>query len=189
MENEQFIRGMWEYFTLKRAEAKKILEDASRERQEGIQGQWQQESPFREVLEQVRRNVDIGCDAQMMRKGCIALRDGSWEEFKEGCREKEKSSEWTLEKIREAYEKVAREDIGRWGIVQEISRKSTDSLRRIIAPVGGRGGVTLSFFCPHCNSFPLEDYIWWVSTGHEDSNNRKKRHCSWRCAVCRGKYD
>ena len=29
-----------------------IQEDASREKQEGIQGQWQQESPFREVLEQ-----------------------------------------------------------------------------------------------------------------------------------------
>ena len=35
-----------------------ILEDASREKQEGIQGQWQQESPFREILEQARRNED-----------------------------------------------------------------------------------------------------------------------------------
>ena len=79
------------------AEAKKILEDAARERQEGIQGQRQQDSPFREILEQVRGNADMGCGPQMMRKGCIALRDGSWEEFKEGCREKENSSEWTLE--------------------------------------------------------------------------------------------
>ena len=85
MVNEQFSRGMWEYFTLK-AEVKKILENASRERHEGIQGQWQQESPFREVLEQVRGNVDLGCGAQMVRTGSIAMRDGSWEEFKEGCR-------------------------------------------------------------------------------------------------------
>ena len=35
--NEQFRRGMWEYFTLKRAEARKILANAA---QEGIQGQW-----------------------------------------------------------------------------------------------------------------------------------------------------
>ena len=55
--NEQFISGMWEYFTLKGAEAKKILEDAAREWQEGVKGQWQQESPFREVLEQIRGNV------------------------------------------------------------------------------------------------------------------------------------
>ena len=55
MGNEQLIRGMWEYFTLERAEVRKILADASREKQEGIQGQRQQESPFREVLEQVKQ--------------------------------------------------------------------------------------------------------------------------------------
>ena len=32
MGNEQFVRGMWEYLTLERAEVKKILEDASREK-------------------------------------------------------------------------------------------------------------------------------------------------------------
>ena len=79
-----------------------------------------------------------------MWKGCIAIREGSWEEFKEGFREKENSSEWTLQKIREANEKVAREEVGRLGLVQEILRKSTDFSRRIIAPVGGRGGVSLS---------------------------------------------
>ena len=70
--NEQFIRGRRECFTLRRAEAKNILEDATRERQEGIQGQWQQESPFREILEHVRGNVDMGCGLQMMRKGFFA---------------------------------------------------------------------------------------------------------------------
>ena len=51
MGNEQFTRGMWEYYIRKRVEAKKIRDDAAREKQEGIQGQWQQESPFREILE------------------------------------------------------------------------------------------------------------------------------------------
>ena len=27
-------------------------------------------------------------------------------------------------------------------------------------------GVTLPYVCPHCHRFPLEDYIWWVSSGH-----------------------
>ena len=58
--NEQFICGMWEYFTLKRAEANKILDDAARERQEGIQGQWQQESLFREFLGGVQRKCRHG---------------------------------------------------------------------------------------------------------------------------------
>ena len=43
---------MWEYFTLKRARARKILVDAAREKHEGKQGQFQQEPPFKEVLEQ-----------------------------------------------------------------------------------------------------------------------------------------
>ena len=83
--------------------------------------------------------------------------------------------------------KVARDEIGRMGIVQEILRKSTDFLRRVIAPAGGMGGVTLSCICPHCNNFPLEDYIWCVLTGHGD--NRNKKHCSWWCAVCGGRYE
>ena len=78
---------------------------------------------------------------------------------------------------------------GHLGIVEDILRKSTDLLRRVVAPVGGRGRVTLSCVCPHCNSFPLEDYIWWVLTEHGDGNSRKKRHRSWWCAVCGGKYE
>ena len=50
MGTEQFIRGMRAYFTVERAEVRKILADASREKHEGIQGQWQQESPFRRGL-------------------------------------------------------------------------------------------------------------------------------------------
>ena len=45
MGNEQLLRGMWEYFTVERAAARKILAEASRGKLEGIQGQWQQEPP------------------------------------------------------------------------------------------------------------------------------------------------
>ena len=79
-----------------------------------------------------------------------------------------------VEKIRQSYEKVEKQEVGRLGIVQETLWKSVDFLRRIIAPVGGRGAVTLSYICPHCNSFPLEDGIWWVSTGHGDSHKKKR---------------
>ena len=39
----------------------------------------------------------------------------------------------------------------------------------------------MSFLCPNCNSFPLEDSIWWVSAG--------KKHSSCWCAICGGQYD
>ena len=34
---------------------------------------------------------------------------------------------------------------------------------------------------PHCNSFTMEDYVWWVSGG------KKRTH--WWCANCGEKYD
>ena len=43
---------------------------------------------------------------------------------------------------------MAKDEIGRLGIVQEILRKSTDVLRLVIAPVGGRGGVTFVVCLP-----------------------------------------
>ena len=46
--------------------------------------------------------------------------------------------------LRDAYEKVANDEIGRLGIVLGILGLSTHFLRRIIAPAGGMGGVTLS---------------------------------------------
>ena len=60
--------------------------------------------------------------------------------------------------------KVEKDEAGSMSVVQGILLR-TDFLRRIISPVGGQGGVTLSYVCPHCNSLHLEDYTWWVSTG------------------------
>ena len=39
----------------------------------------------------------------------------------------------------------------------------------------------MSYLCPKCNSFHLEDFVWWVSAG--------KKHCSWWCAICGEKND
>ena len=51
------------------------------------------------------------------------MRDNRWEDFKEEWRVKGKSSEWALGTIREAYEKVVKEEAGRLGIAREILRK------------------------------------------------------------------
>ena len=37
--------------------------------------------------------------------------------------------------------------------------KSTDFLRRLISPAEGQGGVTMSYLCPSCNSFPTEQRV------------------------------
>ena len=106
--SEQFL---WNVRVFHRAWPRKILAEAAQEKQEGIQGQWQQESPFKEVLEQVKRNAYTDCNAQ--------------------------NNAPRLQCLQEAYDKVAMEDIGRLSIAQEISRNSTDFLRRIITLVSG----------------------------------------------------
>ena len=51
---------------LQRVQAQKFLEEAKKEKQEGIQFPWQQESPAKEVLDQVRRCADTDCTPKMM---------------------------------------------------------------------------------------------------------------------------
>ena len=84
--------------------------------------------------------------------------------------------------MREGYNEVEQEDEDRQSIVQDILRESTDFLRRIIVPVEGQGGVTLSYVWSHSGRLLLEDHIWWVSSGHG------KKQCHWWCAACRGQY-
>ena len=60
---------------LKKEEAaKRIRDDAAREKHEGTPGQWQRESLFREILEHARRNEDVG-----VRRSYHAIRDSGWE--------------------------------------------------------------------------------------------------------------
>ena len=80
-----------------------------------------------------------------------------------------------------AFEKVAKDKARKLSIVQEIMIRSTDYLRRIVASAGEQGGVTMSYLCPHCNSFPTEDYVWWVSAG--------KKHTGWWVCNLWRKYD
>ena len=51
--------------------------------------------------------------------------------------------------MEEAFELVAQDEAEKMSNVQEIMLRITDYLRRIIAPVGGQGGVTVSNLCPN----------------------------------------
>ena len=57
--SEPFLRGMLKFFHSQKGRCKKDPSGlCSRKKQEGKQGQWQQESLFEEVVEQVKRSVD-----------------------------------------------------------------------------------------------------------------------------------
>ena len=145
---------MREYFLQERNRVKRFRELTDEEKQAGIQGQWQLESPAREYLEHVKCCHDTDCNEPMMNKGFSALKNGTWEEYKETFRKKMKATEWVCNMTKEAFELVAQSEAENMGIVQEIMLRSTYYLRRIVAPVGGQGGVTMSCLYPQCNSFP-----------------------------------
>ena len=69
----------------------------------------------------------------------------------------DKLSAWPSVKLRERYSEVEQKDEERKSTVQQILDKSTDFLRRITVPVEGQGAVTLSYVCPRCHRYPLED--------------------------------
>ena len=73
---------MWEYFSLQRVKAKKFVKDAEEQKQEGIQGQRQRESPAKENLEQEECCADTDCTPKMMKYGYFALKGGDREEYK-----------------------------------------------------------------------------------------------------------
>ena len=153
----------WNIFAEK--ESKKVFERRpKKDRQAGIRGQCQLESPAKEYLEQVKRRDDTYC-TEMMKNKFSALKIGEWEEYKGIVRVEVKPTEWTFDGIKEAFEQVAQDEAEKLRVVHEIMIRSTHCLRRTIARAGGQGGATVSCLCPNCNSFPLDDYIWWVSAG------------------------
>ena len=146
MENVGKRREMWEYYCRERSRVKKLREDAEKERNEGIQGQWS-ESPAKEYLEHVKCFKDTDCTPKMMKHAFIALKGGNWEEYKNTCRTEVKATEWAFDRTKGASEMVAKDEARKLSTVQEIMMRSTDYLRRIIAPAGGQGGVTMSYLC------------------------------------------
>ena len=146
---------MWEYFLTDRLKNEEVYEGC-REREAGRNTRWQRESPAIEYPEQVKCCADNDCTTRM-KYGFFALKGGDWEE-KSIFTVEVRATEWAFERMREACEKVAKDEAGRLGIAQGIVLKSTDFLRRIIAPAGEPEGVTMSYLRPNCNS---PTCCWW----------------------------
>ena len=85
-----------------------------------------------------------------MKRAFLALKGGDWEEYNGILGVQAKSTEWAFGRLQEAFEKVAKDEARKLSTVQEVMLRSTNCLRRIIAPTGGHGGVTMSYLCPHC---------------------------------------
>ena len=104
-----------------RARVKRFREEAEEERQAGIQGQWQLESPAREYLRQVKCCNDTDCTHRMMKQGFLAMRSGEWEGFfKNTFRKEVIVTEWASNRIKEAFEKVVKDEAKKLSTVKDI---------------------------------------------------------------------
>ena len=101
-----------------------------------------------------KKSADTDCGPQAMRRSHIAMKHGDWENLKEEYRKEGKLCEWTFERIREACENVAMDDIARLGTAPEILRQEDGLVRRIIAPVDGMGGSRFVVRLPALQMFP-----------------------------------
>ena len=75
---------------------------------------------------------------KMMKQAFPALKGGYWEEYNSIFRNEVKATEWPFDRIKEAFEEVAKDEASKLSTVQEIMIRSTDYLRRIVALAGGR---------------------------------------------------
>ena len=88
-------------------------------------------------MEKVKCCNDTDCTPRMMKQAFLALKGGDLEEYKRIIRVEAKATEWAFDRIKEAFEKVAKDEARKLSTVQENMIRSTDYLRRIIAPAGG----------------------------------------------------
>ena len=72
VEKKAYRGRLWKMIG-KNSTYEKCGEEAEKERQAGIQGQWQQESTAREYLEQVKCCNDTDCTQRMMRSWLFCI--------------------------------------------------------------------------------------------------------------------
>ena len=89
-------------------ESDRFRQLADEEKQAGIQRSVAAGSPAREYSEHVKCCHDTDRNELMMKNGFTALKNGTWEEYKETLKEKMNVSEWAFDRIKEAFDLVAR---------------------------------------------------------------------------------
>ena len=70
------------------------------------------------------RNVncwkDTDCTPRMMKQAFFALKGGDWEEYKSIFRVQAKATEWAFDRIKEAFEQVAKDEARKLSTVQNL---------------------------------------------------------------------
>ena len=71
----------------------------------------------------------------------------------------------------------------RFDVMKSIMWRSTDFLRHVAGEIEEIGAVTFTYVCEHCNRFPMEDVLWWVTVNHSERRTTNIMSGCW-CGVC-----
>ena len=63
-----------------------------------------------------------------------------------------------------------------------------DFLRHVVGGTGVRGDITFAEVCEHRKLFPVEDFLWCVST-HHGKRPKTNSVSGWWCGACGQPYD
>ena len=165
-ERSVHTRNVGVLLLVKDQRVKKFREDAEKEKQEGIQGQWQRESPAKEYLEQVKCCNDTDCTPRMMKQAFLALKGGDrGRSTKTSSESKRKPRNGPLTEIQEAFEKVAKDEARKLSTVQEImhGRKHRLTCGALLRQQEGKEALRCHTCARIATVSPMEDYVWWVS--------------------------
>ena len=99
---EQVVRKLWECLTIKQAWTRSVLADAQSERQNGTDGRWQQETPYREELGLVRHSSALCLGCILMCGAYCAVKSGDWENSLEEFSRDGTPSTWASVNVRES---------------------------------------------------------------------------------------
>ena len=185
--SEQFLRGTWRAFHSQKKHGQgRYSADAAQDKQEGIQGQWQHESPLKKSFggNQKKCGYRLQCPNDVPCAQCKEV--GQLRKFTKECRKEGKPCEWTIERLQEADDKVALEDFGRLSIAQDILRQGHGLLE---TDHRSSWRNRKSYPVVHLPTSQLAS-LWMTAyggyrTGHGDG---KKKHCNWWSAACGGQY-
>ena len=125
----------------------------------------------------------------MMRRGFLSMRNGCWKDLKERYRKEGRSSEWSFEGIREAYEKVAKDEIGRLGICAGNSEEKHGLPATDHRGSRWNGGSHFVVCLLTLQQFPLGGPHLVGFFRVRRWKPQKEKHCNLFCAACGGHYE
>ena len=72
---------------------------------------------------------------------------------------------WLVSTLNKCFRRAMLNDANKFEVLKNVMLKSSDLLR-IIDSDTEAGSLTVSYVCPHCGLFLIEDFIWWVTEEH-----------------------